>query len=50
MLRTFNMGIGMILLVAESHLEEVGWRLSKSREKFWIIGRVTRGRPGVKYV
>jgi phosphoribosylformylglycinamidine cyclo-ligase len=50
MLRTFNMGIGMMLVVAEKRLEDVSRRLRKSREKFWIIGRVTRGRPGVKYI
>jgi phosphoribosylformylglycinamidine cyclo-ligase len=50
MLRTFNMGIGMVLVLAEKHLEDVGRRLAKSHEKFWIIGRVTRGRPSVKYV
>jgi phosphoribosylformylglycinamidine cyclo-ligase len=50
MLRTFNMGIGMILILAEVRLTEVERRLKKSREKFWTIGRVTRGRPGVKYM
>ncbi len=50
MLRTFNMGIGMILILAEVRLAEVERRLKKSREKFWIIGRVTRGQPGVKYM
>jgi len=50
MLRTFNMGIGMVLIVAEDQLPAVGRHLRKSREKFWIVGRVARGRPGVTYV
>jgi phosphoribosylformylglycinamidine cyclo-ligase len=50
MLRTFNMGIGLALVVAEEDLARVTAALKKKREKFWIIGRVVRGRPGVKYV
>ena len=50
MLRTFNMGIGMVLIVAEDQLPAVGRHLRKRREKFWIVGRVARGRPGVTYV
>jgi phosphoribosylformylglycinamidine cyclo-ligase len=50
MLRTFNMGIGLALVVAEPDLARVTTALKKKREKFWIIGRIVRGRPGVKYV
>jgi phosphoribosylformylglycinamidine cyclo-ligase len=50
MLRTFNMGIGLALVVAEQDLARVTAALKKKREKFWIIGRIVRGRPGVKYV
>src|SRR5205814_7032542 len=50
MLRTFNMGIGMVLIVAEDQLPAVGRHLRKSREKFWIVGRVARGRPGATCV
>jgi phosphoribosylformylglycinamidine cyclo-ligase len=50
MLRTFNMGIGLALVVAERDLARVTAALKKVRERFWIIGRVVRGRPGVKYV
>jgi len=50
MLRTFNMGIGLALVVAERDLPRVTQALRKKREKFWIIGRIVRGRPSVKYV
>jgi phosphoribosylformylglycinamidine cyclo-ligase len=50
MLRTFNMGIGLALVVAEQDLARVTTALKKKREKFWIIGRIVRGRPGVKYL
>jgi phosphoribosylformylglycinamidine cyclo-ligase len=50
MLRTFNMGIGLALVVAERNLVPISSALKKSREEFWIIGRIVRGRPGVKYV
>ncbi len=50
MLRTFNMGLGMLLVVAEKDLARVSAALKKKREKFWIVGRILRGRPSVKYV
>jgi phosphoribosylformylglycinamidine cyclo-ligase len=50
MLRTFNMGIGLTLVVAERDLARVRAALKKVRERFWVIGRVVRGRPGVRYV
>jgi phosphoribosylformylglycinamidine cyclo-ligase len=50
MLRTFNMGVGMALVVGERDVARVAAELKKKREKFWTIGRIVRGRPGVKYV
>jgi phosphoribosylformylglycinamidine cyclo-ligase len=50
MLRTFNMGIGMLLIVARRKLARVTTLLSKAREKFWIIGDIQRGKPSVKYI
>jgi phosphoribosylformylglycinamidine cyclo-ligase len=50
MLRTFNMGIGLALIVAERDLARVGGALKRKRERFWKIGRIRRGRPGVRYV
>jgi phosphoribosylformylglycinamidine cyclo-ligase len=50
MLRTFNMGIGMVLVIAESDLDAVTRVLRKRREPFWRIGGIVRGGRGVKYV
>ena len=50
MLRTFNMGIGMMLIVAKRKLARVMTLLARQREKFWIMGEIQRGNHGVKYV
>jgi phosphoribosylformylglycinamidine cyclo-ligase len=50
MLRTFNMGIGMMLIVAAKNLSRVTARLKDQREKFWQIGGIVKGRAGVTYV
>jgi phosphoribosylformylglycinamidine cyclo-ligase len=50
MLRTFNMGLGMLLIVSPRDLPKVTSNLKKRREKFWNIGRIISGRPGVKYL
>jgi len=50
MRRTFNMGLGLLLIVAERDLAKVSAALKKRREKFWAVGRIVRGRPSVRYV
>jgi len=50
MLRTFNMGVGMMLIVARKNLGRVTAALEKQREKFWEIGRIVKGPPGVRYL
>jgi phosphoribosylformylglycinamidine cyclo-ligase len=50
MLRTFNMGIGMILIVAKRKLSRVTSLLARARERFWIIGEIQSGKPGVEYI
>jgi phosphoribosylaminoimidazole (AIR) synthetase len=50
MLRTFNMGLGMLLIVSPRDLTKVTSALKKRREKFWSIGRIIPGKPGVKYL
>lgn len=50
MLRTFNMGVGLALVVAERDVDRVAAVLKKKREKYWTIGRIIKGRPGVRYV
>ena len=49
MMRTFNMGLGMLLIVSAGNLAKVTASLKKRREKFWNIGRIIHGKPGVKY-
>ncbi len=50
MLHTFNMGLGMLVIVPARNLEKVASALKRKREKFWIVGRITRGKQEVRYV
>lgn len=50
MLRTFNMGVGLLLVVGSRQLKQVSETLKRQRERFWIIGRITRGKPGTEYI
>ena len=47
--RTFNLGIGMIFVVAKSHAKDAGKLLASLREPWHQIGSVVKGR-GVQYV
>jgi phosphoribosylformylglycinamidine cyclo-ligase len=52
LLQTFNMGIGMILVVPAKNVSSVEVELKRRREKFHLIGRVeraVRGKPRVNY-
>jgi len=52
LLRTFNLGIGMVLVVPAKHVSEVESELKRRREKFYVIGRVesaARTEPRVVY-
>jgi phosphoribosylformylglycinamidine cyclo-ligase len=46
--RTFNLGIGMILVVSKRDLPEAAKMLKKARERWYQIGEVVRG-DGVMY-
>ncbi|MFW5641667.1 MAG: phosphoribosylformylglycinamidine cyclo-ligase [Roseicyclus sp.] len=48
MLRTFNTGIGMVVVVAEERAEAIAAALSASGERVSVIGRVAAGH-GVRY-
>ncbi len=52
LLRTFNLGVGMILVVPSRQVSRVESELKRRREKFFLIGRVeraARGKPTVVY-
>jgi phosphoribosylformylglycinamidine cyclo-ligase len=49
LLRTFNLGIGMILVVPSKNVHKVETELKRRREKFYVIGRVEPGRRRVVY-
>jgi phosphoribosylformylglycinamidine cyclo-ligase len=50
MYRTFNMGVGMILVVPAAACETVEHRLADAGERVWRVGRVEAGDPGVALV
>jgi len=52
LLKTFNLGVGMILVVPAKHTSRVETELKRCREKFFLIGRIergARGKPRVSY-
>jgi len=50
MYRTFNMGIGMVLVVKPDNASKLKAVLEKFNLRSWIIGEVTRGKKQVKIV
>ena len=50
MYRTFNMGIGMVLVVDEHEAEDMIYRLIGLDEKAWIIGEITASPDGKECV
>ena len=49
MLRTFNLGVGMIMVVPPKNLKKMETELKRRREKFFRIGRIEPGKPRVGY-
>jgi len=49
LLRTFNLGAGMILVVPARQVSSVERELKRCREKFFRIGHIQPGRPRVVY-
>ena len=49
MLRTFNMGIGMVLVVPPAKLKRVQTLLRRAGERGYTIGRIVRGERKVRY-
>ena len=46
LLRTFNLGVGMILVVPTKNISRVEAELKRRREKFYLIGRIERASRG----
>jgi phosphoribosylformylglycinamidine cyclo-ligase len=49
MYRTFNMGLGMLLVLARERAEEAVARLVRSGEQAWVVGGIRRGARGVEF-
>jgi len=50
MMRTFNMGIGMVLVVPAEKYKRVQGLIEKAGEKSYMIGRIVKGDRKVTYV
>jgi phosphoribosylformylglycinamidine cyclo-ligase len=48
--RTFNNGLGLILVVGKQHVDGVTSLLKKMRERHFIIGEIKKGRREVTFV
>jgi len=49
MLRTFNMGVGMVAVVPAEKLARARLVLNRMNERFFVMGRVTKGERKVMY-
>ncbi len=49
MLRTFNMGIGLIVVVPAEEVKKAKAILNRANERHCIIGRIHRGERKVTY-
>jgi len=49
MLRTFNMGIGMLVVVPAKKFKKVETLLDRAGEKFYSVGRIVKGERKVMY-
>ncbi len=47
MYSTFNMGVGMVLVVDEDEIEEIVAQLKEQGEEFFILGKVEKGKEKV---
>ena len=50
MLRTFNMGIGMIVVVPAEQVKRAKAILNRANERFYLLGRIVRGERRVQYI
>jgi len=50
MFRTFNMGVGMVIVAAELNAAKIKAQVESAGEACYQIGRVTKGEQKVSYV
>ena len=50
MYRTFNMGIGMVLVIPAARLAAAQTLLRRLRERHYVIGQIVRGKHQVDYL
>ena len=50
MRKTFNCGVGMVVIVEQSDLNSTLDILNKAGEVAWKLGEITSGKGKVKYV
>jgi phosphoribosylformylglycinamidine cyclo-ligase len=48
--RTFNQGLGMILVVGKKDLDDVARLLTRMNEKYYLIGDIKKGARGVSLI
>ena len=48
-MRTFNMGIGMIVVVPAEQVKRAKAILNRANERFHVIGRIVKGDRRVQY-
>jgi phosphoribosylformylglycinamidine cyclo-ligase len=49
MLRTFNMGLGMLLVIPAKKFKKAQTLLDRASEKFYTVGRIVKGDRKVTY-
>ncbi len=49
MMRTFNMGIGLICVIPADQVKKAKAILNRANERHCLIGRITRGERKVSY-
>jgi phosphoribosylformylglycinamidine cyclo-ligase len=49
MMRTFNMGIGLIMAIPAAKFTRAKNLLDRAEEKFYVVGRVVKGERRVQY-
>jgi phosphoribosylformylglycinamidine cyclo-ligase len=49
MMRTFNMGLGMLLVVPSKKFKKAENVLDRAGEKYYAVGRIVKGERKVSY-